>query len=165
MTLKTIQSRFGEIAAKLGSNCVLPTTAQHDGSAHAEHVGGKYFYIVTERGSEYDRRETKDPDELLSWFVRDLTSAIAGDWELKNRIPSQDSRRLRFEKHVELLRGINESWAAQQQAHYAAVLARHPFDDASGDRVDYFVNLQEQGIDDKKAWQLALVKFPEPSAT
>ncbi|MCA9120312.1 MAG: hypothetical protein H6822_33265 [Planctomycetaceae bacterium] len=165
MTLKTVQSRFREIAEAIGSNESLRTTAQHDGSAHAEQVGDQYFYVVTERGSEFERRETSDPEELLSWFVRDLTSVIAGDWELKNRAKSQDSRRLRFAKHVELLRGINNSWANQQQSHYQSVLLRHPFDDASSDRVDYYVNLQKQGIEDKKAWQLALARFPEPKAT
>lgn len=165
MTLKMIQSRFQEIAATLGSSESLATRAQHDGSAHAEHVGDKFFYVVTERGSEYERRETTDPNELLSWFVIDLTFAIAGDWELKNRVTSQDSRRLRFAKHVELLRSIDESWASQQQLHYHSILTEYPFDDASRNRVDYYVNLQKQGIEDKKAWQLALVRFPEPRST
>lgn len=152
MTLKNIQSRFRIIADQLGSQRSLPTTPQHDGSAHAEHIGGNYFYVVTERGSEFERRVTKVPDELLSWFVRDLTYEIAGSWELTHRIPSQDSRRLRFKKHVELLRGINDSWADQQQAHYDDVLTRKPFDDAFGDRVDLFVKFQQQGIENDDAF-------------
>lgn len=162
MTLKSIQARFRKLARALGSERALPTTPQHDGSAHAELVGGTYFYVVTERGTEYERRQTKDADELLAWFVRDLTSDIAGNWEVKHRVPSQDSRRLRFKKHIELLRDIDESWARTQESEYNDVLTRHPFDDASGERVDYFVDLQKQGIDDEEAWKRALVKFPTP---
>ncbi len=136
MTLETIQTRFREIASKLGSPTAIPTARQDDGSAHAEHVGKTYFYVVTERGTEYLRRQTSDPDELLSWFVRDLTSAIALSWELENRIPAQDFRRLYFRKHVELLQAINQSWANQQQAEYDAVLAKHPFDDEASARLD-----------------------------
>lgn len=162
MTLQPIQSRFQEIAAQLGSTTTLATTPQHDGSPHAEHVGDTYFYVVTERGSELERRETKDPDELLSWFVRGLTFSMAIEWELKHRIPSQDTRRLLFKKHVELLRGIRELWADQEQAYYDDVLKQYPFDDMSGDRVDYCVNLQKQGIKDEEAWQRALLKYPKP---
>jgi len=162
MTLNTIQSRFRRIAASLGSSISLSTIPRHDGGAHAEHAGDTYFRVVTERGAEFERRETKDPEELLSWFVCDLTLEIAGTWELKNRIPSQDFRRLLFKKHVELLRGINPTWADQQQAQYEDVLTQHPFDDDFGDRVDDFVNLQKQGVESEEAWQRSLLKFPKP---
>lgn len=130
MKLTQLQKQYREIATTLGGNSTLPTTPQHDGSAHAELKDGSYFFVVTERGSEYERRRTSDPQELLSWFVRVLTSQLAGDWELNNRIPSQDSRRLRFRKHVELLATINASWANDQQHEYDEILTKHPFNDS-----------------------------------
>jgi len=129
MTLTNIQSRFEEIAAKLGTSATLPTKPQPDGSPYAEHVDGKYFYVISERGAEFERRETDDPIELLSWFVRSLTSSLALSWEVKNRVSYQDSRRLYFKKNLELLQGINESWAKQQQAYYDDVLKNYPFND------------------------------------
>ena len=161
MTLNQIQSRFRTIADQLGSRRSLPTTPQDDGIAHAEHLFDNYFFVRTERGAEFERRVTKVPDELLSWFVRDLTSEIASNWELTHRMPGEDSRRLYFKKHVELLRSINESWADLQQDYYDTVLTRSPFDDTSGDRVDYFLELQQQGVENQNAWQRALMKFPK----
>jgi hypothetical protein len=35
--------------------------------------------------------------------MRDITSEIASKWELQHRKPAQDSRRLEFKKHIELL--------------------------------------------------------------
>lgn len=161
MKLTQLQKQYRDIAASLGRKSALPTTPQHDGSPHAEHKDETYFFVVTERGSEFRRREKTDPEELLSWFVRGLTRELASEWELQNRVPHQDSRRLMFKKHVELLQNINESWAKTQQDEYTDVLTSHPFDDAASDRVDYFVELKAEGVNEEEAWQQALEKFPE----
>lgn len=162
MTLKHLQKRFREIADAFSSSESLPLVPQYEGGAHAEKVGDSYFYVVTERGQEYERRETNDPEELLSWFVRDMTGHVARDWELKHRVRGTDGRRGWFKKHVELLSQINESWAAAQEDQYKDVLSRHPFDDSTGDRSDYYDQLQEQGISYDEAWRLALLRYPEP---
>ena len=163
VSLRTIQRRYRKIAAALDSDSSLPTTPQHDGSPHAEHQADTYFYVVTERGNEWERRTTNDPDELLSWFVRGLTGELAGTWELANRVPHRDSRRLRFQRHVELLRGIRPEWAEAQHADYEAVLAEHPFDDSSSDRVDYIVELRDRGVENEEAIRLGYERFPDPS--
>lgn len=157
MKLAQLQKRYRDIAKALGCKSTLPTTPQHDGSAHAEQIDEFYYFVVT----EFERRQTIDPDELLSWFVRGLTGDLAREWELKNRIPHQDSRRLWFRKHIELLKDIEEAWATAQEIEYVDVLVNHPFDDAGSDRVDYFVELKEQGINEEEAWRKALGKFPE----
>ncbi|GAB5440517.1 MAG: hypothetical protein Fues2KO_08660 [Fuerstiella sp.] len=41
------------------------------------------------------------------------------------------------------------------------MLAKHPFDDAVSDRVNYFVELKQQGINEEESWRKALDKFPE----
>lgn len=161
MKLAQLQKRYRDIAKALGCKSTLPTIPQHDGSAHAEQIGKSYFFVVTERGTEFERRQTIDPDELLSWFVRGLTGDLAREWELNNRVPHQDSRRLWFRKHIELLNDINEAWAAAQENQYIQVLAKHPFDDAVSDRVNYFVELKQQGINEEESWRKALDKFPE----
>ena len=45
------------------SHTGLTCKPQPDGSPYAEHVDGKYFYVVSERGAEFERRETDDPIE------------------------------------------------------------------------------------------------------
>jgi cell wall assembly regulator SMI1 len=172
--LTIIHERFWNISRALGCEQTLPVTPQQDGRAHAELTDHTYFYVVTERGIELKRLQTQDPNELLSWFVRDLTAEIAGNWELKHRKPAQDSRRLRFEKHLELLREIDESWAQRQEVEYSEVLTKHPFDDTIGgglscctsklpmidelitrmdrwlqrNRNDYYANLQPGAMED-----------------
>src|SRR6478672_8912480 len=69
----------------------FPTVPQHDGSPHVEVVGGRYHYVVTERGLEHERRIAQDEDEILYWLLDDVTTGIALQFELENRIPGQDS--------------------------------------------------------------------------
>lgn len=140
-------------------------TPRFDGSAHAEQDGNTYYYVQTERGVEFERRKTADPNELLFWFVQDLTSEIARDWEMDHRVASQDRRRMWFNKHIELLRDIDESWANLQETYYNDVLAKHPDDDLASDRVNYFVNLQNYGIEHDEAWQHAVARCQEPKVT
>ena len=165
MRLAQIQKRFHRIAEALGVDRSIPTKPTQDGGPHAEYARGTYFYIVTECGNEYERRQTNDDSELLSWFVRDLTRELAQEWELKNRIRGQDTRRLWFQKHIELLGQIDLMWAEKQQIEYDSVLDSNPFDDACDDRIKYFNQLQRDGLKHDEAWQQALSKYPEPVAT
>lgn len=47
---------------------------------------------------------TLDVNELLFEIFKDATHEIAFDYELKNRIPNQDTRIVAFSKHIEILR-------------------------------------------------------------
>ena len=102
----------------------------HSGAPHVELVGDEYHYVITERGSEYDRRKTKDIDELLYWFVSDDVSQLARDWELERRVENQDSRRLWFKKELELLEKVKPDWAVKKESHQLEVLSEHPFNDS-----------------------------------
>src|SRR5262245_42640298 len=127
-----IKSRYYAIARQLNAPAAyvhFATTPQHDGSPHVELEGDTFYYVVTERGQEYERRRTPDPEELLYWLVSDLTWAMASEDELRRRIPAQDFRRLLFKKHLELLADINNEWSQHKKAEYDRVLAEHPFED------------------------------------
>lgn len=66
------------------------TAPGHDGSPHLE-MGGSYFcFVVTERGKEYERRRTLDPDEVLYWLVSTVVFDLACKFELENRRSNQD---------------------------------------------------------------------------
>lgn len=105
------------------------TRRQDDGSAHVEKINGRYHYVVTERGSEFERRIAENEDEILYWLLSDVTAGIAQEFELNNRIPGQDSRRQLFVKNIELLNRLSEVWAARKKSEYEKVLALHPFRD------------------------------------
>jgi hypothetical protein len=101
----------------------------HSGAPHVEIVGDEYHFVVTERGSEFERRKTNDVDQLLYWFVSGDAGQLARDWELERRVDGQDSRRLWFAKEVELLQTINPKWAKRKEQHQQSVLNEHPFND------------------------------------
>jgi hypothetical protein len=105
------------------------TSPTGDGGPHIEHDGQTYAYVVTERGAECERRETRDPDEVLYWLVSDTTGEAAGRFELAHRFPGKDFRRLLFAKHVELLESIRADWGSRKRAEYESVLEKHPYCD------------------------------------
>ncbi len=107
----------------------MPDKPTHSGAPHVEIVGNEYHFVVTERGSEFERRKTKESDELLYWFVSGDVSQLARDWELKNRVKRKDSRRLWFAKEVEILRALKPEWAKRKELHQNKVLQDHPFND------------------------------------
>lgn len=105
------------------------TSAAHDGSSHVELVGGAFHFVVTERGSEYERRETRDPDRVLYWLMSSIASDMALSYELRNRRPEEDFRRQYFAEQERLLRLLNPSWADEFKASTARILEEHPFVD------------------------------------
>jgi len=107
----------------------VASSPTHSGAPHVEVVGDKYHFVVTERGSEYERNTTKDIDELIYWFISDDVSQLARDWELERRVEDQDSRRLWFQKEIELLETINPEWATRRKSRQIEILSEHPFND------------------------------------
>jgi hypothetical protein len=62
-------------------------------------------------------------------YIGDV-SQLARDWELEHRIQDQDSRRLWFQKELELLEMINPEWAIRRKNHQIEILSEHPFSDS-----------------------------------
>jgi hypothetical protein len=106
---------------------LIPESPTHTGAAHAEVVNGQYHYVVTERGSEFERKIAKNEEELLYWFVSDSVFSIACAWELEHRKEDEDCRRQLFSKQIELLHKVNPKWAARKKAYYEQVLSKNPF--------------------------------------
>ncbi|MCB1022864.1 MAG: hypothetical protein KDB79_00640, partial [Acidobacteria bacterium] len=100
-----------------------------DGFEHLEISENAYHLVVTERGLEISRRTTSSKDEILYWMVASLAWGLATNFELHNRIPGEDSRRLLFAKQIEYLRRVNASWAERKQKEFDEILQKYPFDD------------------------------------
>lgn len=107
----------------------IQTQRQDDGTPHIELVDGRYHYVVTERGSEFERKIAESEDELLYWLMSDVTISIALELELNNRVQGQDSRRQWFPKNIELLSLLSTEWAHRKESEYVKILAEHPFRD------------------------------------
>lgn len=130
LEISGVKSQYYSIAERLGApkkHIHFATTPQDNGSPHIETAGDAYSYIITERGSEYERQTTTDPDELLYWLISDLTWSMACDYEMSHRRTGEDQRQLLFQKHLELLGTLNKKWADRKQAEYKSVLQNNPF--------------------------------------
>lgn len=128
---QSVVDEFEKYVSILGATAVVNTVAQHDGSAHIELINGKYHFITTERGREFEHRVTASKDEILYWLLSDVVFWLACDYELYRREAKRDPRRLIFVREVELLGKLNPDWAARKQEEQREVLLNHPFDDAS----------------------------------
>ena len=131
-----LRSRFRDYAARIRAPAeivVFRECPSHDGSPHVEYEGSDLCYVVTERGSEFERRRTKDPDMLLYWLLSDLTHQMACTYELRFRRPGEDFRRLLFQKQLELLGSLKPEWRAWRESELRLALSEHPYrDDKNG---------------------------------
>ncbi|PNK65161.1 MULTISPECIES: Imm63 family immunity protein [Pantoea] len=101
-----------------------------DGTPYISFENGIYNYIYSERGVEFSRRITDSTDELLYWIMYDFVHAVAVEYELNNRIPGKDCRRIYFPKIIELMSKINIDWGIKSRKHLEDVLADSPYDDS-----------------------------------
>lgn len=100
------------------------------GEPHVEIVSDEYHLVTTERGSELARKKTKDIDELLYWILECITHSMASHYELKNRIPTQDFRRIMFEHQLHLLGKLSPKWRDWRKQELDKTLEKHPFNNS-----------------------------------
>ena len=122
---------------------------------------GYMYYVISERGHEYERRKTDSIDELLYWIFAKVTFSVACAYELGHRIEDKDCRRIIFEKQEELLGLLNENWGEREQAEHQEILKSHPFDDLAGLRATYWRQLREQGYSELEIEKSAYEKYPQ----
>jgi len=129
MTVASISKRFKELVSTLDIDPYYQffhTTPQHDGSAHIEQEGTEFHFVVTERGTEFERRRTCDPDEILYWLLEGVTQVAATNYELRNRIESDDSRLIWFPYQEMLLYRMKPEWGIRKQQEHFRILPYHP---------------------------------------
>lgn len=129
MNFKRNSTRFARIMPAKEPYSFL-TTARHDGSPHVEFANGTYYYVVTERGTEFERESFTDKDDLLYRLVADITFGMAVDHELRNRIGGQDFRRVMFGKRIELMERVGPEFGAKARQETAEILKENPYDDS-----------------------------------
>lgn len=103
------------------------TTPQHDGSPHIEVADGKFQFVVTERGSEFERIGNLSADDVLYLLFEGITLHMATTYELKNRVPGIDGRSVWFPYQEGLMENLNSSWGERLREEHRRVLKNHPF--------------------------------------
>lgn len=102
------------------------TTPQHDGSPHIEVGDGKFQFVVTERGTEFERIGNLSADDVLYLLFDGITQRMAMTYELKNRIPEIDGRSVWFPYQERLMANLNPEWGERLRKAHQDVLVNHP---------------------------------------
>lgn len=130
--MRSLEQRVRELGRKIGApDAHLPDfgESRHNGKPHLE-LGKAFFFVVCERGTEFERRKTDDLDELLFWVFSSVTFSMACDWEVRHRKGGEDSRQQLFAKQEDLLAALSPQWAAREARDHREILKRHPFREA-----------------------------------
>ena len=164
-TLTEIQDIVNQLAEKINAPpYYLPTFSSPKGDATPNvevDSSGLYNYVISERGTEYERRMTSDLNDLLYWIFASITFSMACDFELKNRVENKDFRRIMFAKQEELLGNLDKNWEERERKEHKSILVNSPFDDLAGLRATYCGELRSQGLSESEIDKLAYEKFPE----
>ena len=132
LNLAEVQRRTRELATIIDApESCLPTMGHTEDFArpYVEVVGPLLHYVVVERGQELLRESFQELEELLFRVFKDVTFQMAAMFELRNRRPSEDSRRLLFARQLELLSLLSPRWGDRERAGLCEVLKQHPFGD------------------------------------
>jgi hypothetical protein len=132
LTLEDIKNEVIELAEKINSpSSLLPTFGRTEDGArpHIEFDNRGFHYVVVERGNELERRTSSVKDQLIYWIFSSVTFSMACEYELHNRVPNQDFRRLLFKKQIELMRQVRPEFAKDLETEQKRILVRHPYDD------------------------------------
>ncbi len=129
--LAEMQTRVDTMAARIGLQPRhLPTFGASDQDARpAVLYDGQWHYVIAERGHDYSRETTDQAQALLYLVFHDAAGFEAGEYELAHRQPGRDSRRIRFERHIELLTQLDEEWGRRQRSEIEKTLTRYPYND------------------------------------
>jgi hypothetical protein len=166
LTLAQIKVEVDRLASTIGASrdSSLPTYGRSEdgGRAHIEVDQVNYHFVIAERGTENTRVSTPDLDDLLYLVFECVTFSLAGQYEVRHRVQTQDCRRILFKHQIELLSKLSEAWSVRRAQEQNRILCQHPFDDNTNIRTAYTVNLRKQGHPPDMAWQLACEKYPLP---
>jgi Immunity protein 63 len=163
--VEEIKKQIGEFAEKidLAENSLSQLWIENDFASPYIKIddSGYMHLIVRERGQISEDKIAKDINQLLYWIFSGITFSMACSFELKNRIESQDCRRMIFTKQNELLKKLNIDWSEKEIKSQEAILKNYPFDDLAGLRASYFRELRNKGYSENDIEILAYKKYPE----
>lgn len=122
--------KYGKGTSASHRSLTVLTTSDGFGTQHIEIDEYEYNYVISERGTEFERRKTNHIDLLLYWILTDIVSDLAGEWELEYRKPNEDRRRQRFTKEIELVEQLDSKLAKWKEEKIQEFLKKHSSKDS-----------------------------------
>lgn len=113
-----------------GAIVPVPGPINNEG-CYYEAYGNTYTYAYFERGKRTIICKTDDIHEFYYCIVRDIIKNYAIDYELKNRIPNHDPRRIWMKKSLDLMKKISDEFYNKLCEEYFEILKEYPFNDFS----------------------------------
>lgn len=114
MKIKELEFKIAELANKIVAPIDLLPQINQSNDFAKPYIdvgnGDVIYYVIKERGVEYERVLYVNEDELLYRIFKDITIEMAQKYELRNRIESQDFRILLFKGQGELMNLLNPDW-------------------------------------------------------
>lgn len=132
LNIEEIRNKIKNIGAIIGAPDVLlyvRVVPVGDGTPYIEIRESEYHYVISERGCEFSREIFLDDDDILYKITSKIVTRMALDYELQNRIDSQDFRRIYFSKEIELMDQICPEWGAKKKAEIKETLRNSPYSD------------------------------------
>jgi len=130
--LSRMRTEIERLGRAIGASAdLLPTyeVSEQTGRPHIESEGSEFHYVVTERGTEFERFRARSADDLLYRVFHDVTFSMAMMREVKQRIPGDDCRRQIWQFQMAMLERLNPAWASRCGIEKEAILREHPFND------------------------------------
>jgi len=129
-TIRKKVREYGKIISAPSHLLTVRTSSDGLGTPHIEIDKRGYNYVVSERGIEHERRQTKDINILLYWIINSIVFIIASDYELKNRKGNEDFRRQLFAKEIELMEQLDSKFAQWKKEELEKILEESPYEDS-----------------------------------
>ena len=89
-----------------------------------------YYLITSENGKEIERQKFQNIELLLYSVFEKVTFDMALEYEVKHRIPSQDSRRVLFSHQLYLMGKLSPKWHDQLEQKIFEIVKYNPYQDS-----------------------------------
>ncbi|MEJ2249121.1 MAG: Imm63 family immunity protein [Candidatus Lokiarchaeota archaeon] len=132
-SISTIRKNVREYGKKISAPknlLTIHTSSDGFGTPYIEINKSGYNFVVSERGTEFVRKITKDFNKILYWIFEPIVFEMANDYELENRNPKEDNRKILFSKEIELMEKLDPQWAQWKKEDVEKILEEYPYDDS-----------------------------------
>ncbi len=129
-SLEEVQRLIYQYAKKIDidkSKINLSCEKSYFAQPYLEIIDGRYHYVINEQGYEITRKVLENVEDFLYYFFESLVSEIAFAYELENRKENQDSRKVAFEKKIELMEKLNPLWKNRLESELYEILSKNPY--------------------------------------
>ena len=130
--LESVQTNVWDLGKRIGAPrplLVVRGRASGTGEPYVDFDGGRFLYIISERGVELARKSVDSLNKLLYLIFSDVVSRMAMDFELDHRVAGQDVRRIIFSKRVALMDELDPSWGMETLKEIEETLRSAPYND------------------------------------